>query len=409
MYEDESNKLVIIFTGGIKMYSDLNPTKRILMGPGPSDVHPRVLKAMSTPLLGHLDPEFLEIMNETREMLKEVFQTKNELTIALSGTGSAGMEAALVNMLEPGDKALVCVNGLFAERMIDIVRRCGAEPVVLQAEWGNIVEPEKVREILKKNGNIQLLTIVHAETSTGVRQPLEEISRITKEVGALFVVDAVTSLAGIPLEVDNWGIDVVYSGTQKCLSCPPGLSPVSFSKNATEAISKRSTPIRSWYLDVQMLQSYWGKERFYHHTAPINMIYALREALRLVLEEGLEKRFERHQLHSRALVAGLEAMGLEMVAPAQYRLPELNAVFIPEGIDDVMVRRALLDEYGIEIGGGLGKFKGRAWRIGLMGYSCSKANVMLFLAALENILKNMGYKISEHGISAADEVYDKKA
>jgi alanine-glyoxylate transaminase / serine-glyoxylate transaminase / serine-pyruvate transaminase len=390
------------------MYSDLNPTKRILMGPGPSDVHPRVLKAMSTPLLGHLDPEFLEIMNETREMLKEVFQTKNELTIALSGTGSAGMEAALVNMLEPGDKALICINGLFAERMADIVKRCGAEPVLLQAEWGNIVEPQQVKEILKENGNIKLLAIVHAETSTGVRQPLEEISELAKDAGALFVVDAVTSLAGIPLEVDNWGIDVVYSGTQKCLSCPPGLAPVSFSETAIKAISRRNTPIRSWYLDVQMLQSYWGKERFYHHTAPINMIYALREALRLVLEEGLKERFDRHQLHSRALVAGLEAMGLKMVAPAQYRLPELNAVYIPEGIDDATVRKTLLNEYGIEIGGGLGKFKGKAWRIGLMGYSCSRGNVMLFLSALENILKNMGYKVSEHGISAANEVYNKE-
>ncbi len=390
------------------MYSDLNPSKRILMGPGPSDVHPRVLKAMSTPLLGHLDPEFLEIMNETRQMLKEVFQTKNELTIALSGTGSAGMEAALVNMLEPGDKALICINGLFAERMADIAKRCGAEPVLLQAEWGNIVEPQQVKKALEENGNIKLLAIVHAETSTGVRQPLEEISRLAKEAGALFVVDAVTSLAGIPLEVDNWGIDVVYSGTQKCLSCPPGLSPVSFSETATKAIARRNTAIRSWYLDVQMLQSYWGKERFYHHTAPINMIYALREALRLVLEEGLKERFDRHQLHSRALVAGLEAMDLKMVAPAKYRLPELNAVYIPEGIDDATVRKALLNEYGIEIGGGLGKFKGKAWRIGLMGYSCSKANVMLFLAALENILKNMGYKVSEHGISAANEVYNKE-
>jgi alanine-glyoxylate transaminase/serine-glyoxylate transaminase/serine-pyruvate transaminase len=339
-------------------------------------------------------------------MLREVFQTKNELTIALSGTGSAGMEAALVNLLDPGDKALVCINGLFAERMADIVKRCGADPVLLQAEWGNIVDPLQVKEALKKNANIKLLAIVHAETSTGVRQPLEEISQLAKEAGALFVVDAVTSLAGIPLEVDNWGIDVVYSGTQKCLSCPPGLAPVSFGEKATKAIARRTTPITSWYLDVQMLQSYWGKERFYHHTAPINMVYALREALRLVLEEGLKERFARHQLHSSALVAGLEAMGLKMVAPAQYRLPELNAVYIPEGIDDAAVRKALLNEYGIEIGGGLGKFKGKAWRIGLMGYSCSKANVIVFLSALENILKNMGYKINEHGIAAANEVYN---
>jgi len=387
------------------MYSDLNPGKRVLMGPGPSDVHPRVLKAMSTPLVGHLDPDFLTIMNETREMLREVFQTKNELTIALSGTGSAGMEASLVNLLEPGDKAVVCINGLFAERMADIVKRCGAEPIIVQADWGNIVESEQVKEVFEKNTKIKLLAIVHAETSTGVRQPLEEISRLTKDSGALFVVDAVTSLAGISVEPDNWKIDAIYSGTQKCLSCPPGLSPVSFSEEATQSIAKRTNPIRSWYLDMQMLQSYWGKERFYHHTAPINMVYALREALRLVLEEGLEKRFQRHQLHSKALVEGLEAMGLKMVAPAQYRLPELNAVYIPEGIDDGVVRKALLNEYGIEIGGGLGKFKGKAWRIGLMGYSCSKANVMLFLSALESILQNNGYNVPEHGILAAAEVY----
>lgn len=390
------------------MYADLNPGKRVLMGPGPSDVHPRVLKAMSTPLVGHLDPDFLTIMNETREMLKEVFRTKNELTIALSGTGSAGMEACLVNLLEPDDKAVVCINGLFAERMADIVKRCGAEPVIIQAEWGNIVEPEEVKKVLEKTGRVKLLAIVHAETSTGVRQPLEEISRLTKEAGALFVVDAVTSLAGIPVETDKWEVDAIYSGSQKCLSCPPGLAPVSFSDTAIQSIAQRTSPIRSWYLDMQMLQSYWGKERFYHHTAPINMVYALREALRLVLEEGLEERFRRHQLYSKALVAGLEAMGLKMIAPLEYRLPELNAVYIPEGIDDVTIRKALLNEYGIEIGGGLGKFKGKAWRIGLMGYSCSKANVILFLSALENILHTWGYKISEHGALAANEIYKNK-
>jgi len=389
----------------MKNYTDLNPGKRILMGPGPSDVHPRVLKAMATPLVGHLDPDFLEIMNETREMLREVFKTSNEMTIALSGTGSAGMEACLVNLLEPGDKAIVCINGLFAERMADIVKRCGAEPIIVEGEWGNIIEPEQVQKSLANSCKVKLVAIVHAETSTGVRQPLEEISRLTKEAGALFVVDAVTSLAGIPVETDKWQIDAIYSGTQKCLSCPPGMSPVSFSANALESIAGRNTPIQSWYLDIQMLGSYWGKERFYHHTAPISMAYALREALRLVLEEGLEQRFERHHLHSKALVAGLEAMGLQMVAPLTYRLPELNSVYIPEGIDDLMVRRTLLQNYGIEIGGGLGKFKGKAWRIGLMGYSCSRDNVMLLLAALENILQSQGYKISEHGILAAQEVY----
>ncbi len=386
-------------------YKDLNPGKRILMGPGPSDVHPRVLKAMSTPLVGHLDPDFLTIMNETKVMLKEIFQTENEFTIALSGTGSAGMEACLVNLLEPGDKAIVCVNGLFGERMVEIVKRCQAEPIMVESEWGTIIKPEQVKEVLKRTGKIKLIAIVHAETSTGVCQPLEEISLLAKEADALFVVDTVTSLAGIPVKVDEWQIDATYSGTLKCLSCPPGLSPVSFSENAFSIINDRKHKIQSWYLDVQLLRNYWGKERFYHHTAPISMGYALREALRLVLEEGLENRFARHKLHSKALVAGLEAMGLKMLVSASYRLPELNAVYIPEGINDATVRSTLLNGYGIEIGGGLGKFKGKVWRIGLMGYSSKKENVMLFLSALEDILINLGYKTNERGIFAAADVY----
>jgi len=386
-------------------YKDLNPGKRILMGPGPSDVHPRVLKAMSTPLVGHLDPDFLTIMNETKVMLKEIFQTENEFTIALSGTGSAGMEACLVNLLEPGDKAIVCVNGLFGERMVEIVKRCQAEPIMVESEWGTIIKPEQVKEVLKRTGKIKLIAIVHAETSTGVCQPLEEISLLAKEADALFVVDTVTSLAGIPVKVDEWQIDATYSGTQKCLSCPPGLSPVSFSENAFSIINDRKHKIQSWYLDVQLLRNYWGKERFYHHTAPISMGYALREALRLVLEEGLENRFARHKLHSKALVAGLEAMGLKMLVSARYRLPELNAVYIPEGINDATVRSTLLNGYGIEIGGGLGKFKGKVWRIGLMGNTSKKENVMLFLSALEDILTYLGYKTDERGIFAAADVY----
>ena len=386
-------------------YKDLDPGKRILMGPGPSDVHPRVLKAMSTPLVGHLDPDFLTIMNETKVMLKEIFQTENEFTIALSGTGSAGMEACLVNLLEPGDKAIVCVNGLFGERMVEIVKRCQAEPIIVGSEWGTIINSEQVKKTLKKVGKVKLIAIVHAETSTGVCQPLEEISLLAKEADALFVVDTVTSLAGIPVKVDEWQIDATYSGTQKCLSCPPGLSPVSFNENAFSIINDRKHKIQSWYLDVQLLRDYWGKERFYHHTAPISMGYALREALRLVLEEGLENRFARHKLHSKALVAGLEAMGLKMLVSASYRLPELNAVYIPEGINDATVRRALLNEYGIEIGGGLGKFKGKVWRIGLMGYTSKKENVMLFLSALEDILTYLGYKTNERGIIAAADIY----
>jgi alanine-glyoxylate transaminase/serine-glyoxylate transaminase/serine-pyruvate transaminase len=390
-------------------YKDLDPGKRVLMGPGPSDVHPRVLKAMSTPLIGHLDPDFLTIMNETKIMLQEVFQTKNEFTIALSGTGSAGMEACLVNLLEPGDKALVCVNGLFSERMVEIVKRCQAEPIMVESEWGIIVKPEQVEEALKKAGKVKLIAVVHAETSTGACQPLEEISALAQKSGALFVVDTVTSLGGIPVKVDEWQIDATYSGTQKCLSCPPGLSPVSFSERAFSVINDRKYKIQSWYLDVQLLRNYWGKERFYHHTAPISMVYALRESLRLVLEEGLENCFSRHQLHSKALVAGLEAMGLKMVVSTSYRLPELNAVYIPEGINDAIVRSALLNEYGIEIGGGLGKFKGKVWRVGLMGYSSKKANVMLFLSALEDILTYLGYKTNERGIIAAADVYRKES
>jgi alanine-glyoxylate transaminase/serine-glyoxylate transaminase/serine-pyruvate transaminase len=390
-------------------YKDLNPGKRVLMGPGPSDVHPRVLKAMATPLVGHLDPDFLTIMNETKVMLKEIFQTENEFTIALSGTGSAGMEACLVNLLEPGDKAIVCVNGLFSERMVEIVKRCQAEPIIVGSEWGTIVEPEQVEKILKKAGKVKLIAIVHAETSTGVCQPLEEISLLAKEADALFVVDTVTSLAGIPVKVDEWQIDATYSGTQKCLSCPPGLSPVSFNENAFSIINDRKHKIQSWYLDVKLLRDYWGKERFYHHTAPISMVYALREALRLVLQEGLENRFARHKLHSKALVAGLEAMGLKMLVSASYRLPELNAVYIPREIDDLTVRRALLNEYGIEIGGGLGKFKGKVWRIGLMGYTSKKENVMLFLSALEDILTYLGYKTNERGIIAATDIYRKQS
>jgi len=386
-------------------YKDLNPGKRILMGPGPSDVHPRVLKAMSTPLVGHLDPDFLDIMNETKEMLKQVFQTDNEFTIPLSGTGSAGMEACLVNLLEPGDKAIVCVNGLFCERMVEIVKRCQAEPIIVAAEWGTIIQPEQVEKALKEAGKVKLIATVHAETSTGACQPLEEISALAKKAGTLFVVDAVTSLGGIPVKVDQWQIDAIYSGTQKCLSCPPGLSPVSFSENAFSVINNRQHAIQSWYLDVQLLRNYWGKERFYHHTAPISMIYALRESLRLVLEEGLENCFSRHKLHSKALVAGLEAMGLQMVVSADYCLPELNAVYIPKEIDDLMVRKALLNEYGIEIGGGLGKFKGKVWRIGLMGYTSKKENVMLFLSALEDILTYLGFKINERGIIAAADIY----
>jgi len=389
-----------------KNYKQLNPSTRVLLGPGPSNVHPRVLKAMSTPLVGHLDPDFLEVMNETMELLRCVFQTRNELTIPMSGTGSAGMETLFVNLLEPGDKAVVCINGLFGQRMADIVERCGAELVTVEGEWGRIIEPDQVEEALKKAGGAKIVAIVHAETSTGVRQPLEEISKIAKKYDALFLVDTVTSLGGMEVKVDEWGIDASYSGTQKCLSCPPGLSPVTFSERAREVIKKRKTKVQSWYLDLSMIQNYWGKERFYHHTAPISMNYALREALMLIHEEGLEARFARHERNSKALTAGLEAMGLEMIAQEGYRLPSLHAVKIPEGIDDAKTRKMLLEEFNIEIGGGLGDFKGKAWRIGLMGYSSTKNNVFLVLSALEAVLKAQGYKVEEGaGVKAAQEAY----
>lgn len=388
-----------------KTYSELNPSQRILLGPGPSNCHPRVLKAMATPLVGHLDPDFLDVMNDVMELLREVFQTKNQLTIPMSGTGSAGMETTFVNLLEPGDKAVVCINGLFGQRMADIVERCGAEVIKVEGEWGDIIKPEQVESALKGSG-AKLVGIVHAETSTGVRQPLEDIAKIAHENGALILVDTVTSLGGLEVKIDEWGIDAAYSGTQKCLSCPPGLSPVTFNEKAREVIRNRKTKVQSWYLDLTMIENYWGQERFYHHTAPITMNYALREALRLIHEEGLQQRFARHQKNSDAFVAGIEAMGLSMLPPKEYRLPSLNAVKIPDGVDDLKVRKMLLDKFNIEIGGGLGVLKGKIWRVGLMGYSSSQRNVMLLLAALETALKAQGYSVKEGaGIAAAAEVY----
>jgi alanine-glyoxylate transaminase/serine-glyoxylate transaminase/serine-pyruvate transaminase len=366
---------------------ELNPTARILMGPGPSDIHPQVLKAMATPMIGHLDPQFIEIMDGVMEMLRKLFRTKNQLTFAVSATGSAGMETCLVNLLEPGDEALICVHGVFGNRMCDIVERCGAKLIRVDAPWGNPMEPEKVQKALE-SCKPKLVAIVHAETSTGVLQPLEEISNIVHDAGALFLVDTVTSLGGTDVRVDDWGIDAVYSGTQKCISAPPGLSPVSFSTQAEEVLEKRKTKVQSWYLDLSMVRKYWsGAKRAYHHTAPISMNYALYEALRLILEEGLETRFKRHRKNHELLRDGLEAMGFEYIPAPEYRLPMLNAVKIPPGYDDAEVRGRLLNEYNIEIGGGLGDFAGKAWRIGLMGYSCTENHVHMLLAALQRIMK----------------------
>ncbi len=389
----------------IKQFRDIDPGQRILMGPGPSDVPPRVLQALSAPCIGHLDPTFLAIMNETQALLRHLFQTENELTIAVSGTGSAGMEACFVNLVEPGDEVVVCVNGVFGTRMCDIVGRLGGKLIRVDAPWGKTVDPNEVRKAVKGKSP-KVLAIVHAETSTGVCQPLEEIKTIAKDAGALFLVDMVTSLGGMEVALDKMGIDAAYSGTQKCISCPPGLSPVSFSPAAMDVLKNRKIPVASWYLDMSMVSSYWGNERKYHHTAPINMNYALREALRLIAEEGLEARFARHLLNHRALVAGVEAMGLSMLVAEGERLPMLNTISIPDGADDLKVRKALLDDFGMEIGGGLGDLAGKVWRVGLMGHASRRRNVVLFLSALETILKAQGASITPgKALDAAAAVY----
>lgn len=372
--------------------SDFNPldtAERILMGPGPSCVHPRVYRALAAPLVGHLDPQFLEIMEDNKTLLQEVFQTRNRLTIPISGTGSAGMETCLVNSIEPGDRVLICINGVFGQRMLDVAQRCGARVETIQAPWGEPIPAERVRSTLAKSA-FKIVGIVHAETSTGVLQPLEDISKLVRDHGALFLVDTVTSLGGMEVAVDAWGIDLCYSGTQKCLSCPPGLAPVTLSDRAVEALRHRTAKVQSWYLDLSMLEKYWGNERVYHHTAPVPMNYALRESLLLIHEEGLQARWKRHLENHRALVRGIEAMGLEMAVAAEFRLPSLNTVRIPEGVDDARVRGFLLQHFNLEIGGGLGDFKGKVWRIGLMGHSCTRQNVVLLLTALETALVTQG-------------------
>lgn len=358
--------------------------QRILLGPGPSDVPPSVLLAMARPTIGHLDPAFLRLMDEVRARLKKVFRTESDMTLAVSGTGSAGMEAALVNLIEPGDRVLVGINGVFGNRLADVARRCGGEVATVEAPWGRIIPPDEIRAAVDQH-RPALVALVHAETSTGVHQPVEGIADRVHEHGGLLVLDCVTSLGGAPVEIDAWGVDAAYSGTQKCLSCPPGLSPVTFSARAVERIERRATPVQSWYLDLTMVRNYWNAKRAYHHTAPINMLYALHEALGLVLDEGLEARFARHRAAHDRLVAGLDALGIELVSQEGYRLPMLNAVSIPAGVDDAAGRRQLLDVYGIEIGGGLGDLAGKAWRIGLMGHAARTANVDLLLAALRTL------------------------
>jgi alanine-glyoxylate transaminase/serine-glyoxylate transaminase/serine-pyruvate transaminase len=375
------------------------------MGPGPSDVHPRVLTAMATPLIGHLDPQFLVIMNETQDMLRQVFRTKNALTFPVSGTGMAGMEACVVNLIEPGDRMLVCVNGVFGQRMLDVAQRAGAAATTIERPMGQVFDLEQIREAVQ-NLRPKVVGIVHAETSTGAWQPIAGLGDICHAAGALLLIDTVTSLGGIQVEIDDWGVDAVYSGTQKCLSCPPGLSPVSFSARAVEMIQRRKTKVQSWYLDMTMVMRYWAEERFYHHTAPITMIYALREALRIVLEEGLEARWARHMKNHLALKAGLAALGIRTLAAEGHQLPQLNAISIPAGADDAQTRKQLLNDFGLEIGGGLGDFKGKAWRVGLMGYNARPDNVYLLLCGLERTLQVQGLKIKPGAsIATANQVY----
>ena len=387
-----------------KSYELFQPPKRILLGPGPSPVDDRILSAMAAPVLGHLDPLFLQCMDDVQSLLRYVFETENRVTIPISATGSAGMEAALVNVIEPGDEVVVCIHGVFGERMRDIVERSGAKAIVVEAKWGEAIDPGKIESALKSSSRPRALSIVHAETSTGVLQDLSGLAEMAHEHGALLIVDAVTSLGGHPVGIDRNGIDICYSGTQKCLGAPPGLSPITFNERALDRIRSRKSKVQSWYLDITMVERYWGDDRTYHHTAPISMNYALREALRLVYEEGLEPRWRRHELNHRALVAGVEAMGLSMAVAADNRLWSLNAVSVPEGVDDARVRTRLLDE-NIEIGGGLGPLKGKIWRIGLMGSGSTRENVLLVLDALHRALNAEGYECAA-GVAAAEGQYD---
>jgi len=356
------------------------------MGPGPSDVHPRVLDAMARPTVGHLDPQFLGVLNDIRERLQAVFQTKNELTLAVSGTGSAGMETCVVNLIEPGDKMLVCIAGVFGQRMTDVARRAGATVTTIDVPWGQVFTAEQVQAAISQSGPFKVVGIVNAETSTGAAQPIPEISKVVHDAGSLLLVDTVTSLGGMEVDVDGWQIDACYSGTQKCLSCPPGLSPVTFSPAAVAAMDARQTKVQSWYLDMSLVRQYWGTERLYHHTAPINMNYALHEALRLVLDEGLQARWQRHARVHESLKSELESLGLRYLADPAHQLPMLNAVATPEGVDEGAVRKRLLDEYDLEIGGGLGEHKGKAWRIGLMGESATPRHVEALVSALKTLL-----------------------
>lgn len=368
-------------------FDELKPPERILMGPGPSNIPYRVYRALTTPILSHLDHEFMKIMDEVCAMLRIVFKTANKLTIPISGTGSAGMETSFVNILDVGDKAVIGINGAFGERMADVASRCGANVIRIDGEWGDIIDPNRIIDTLKKHPDAKVFAIVHAETSTGAKQPLEDIGKFLKNTETLFLVDAVTSLGGCELNVDEWGIDICYSGTQKCLSVPPGLAPITLSEKAVHVMHLKRSKVQSWYLDLNMIERYWGEERFYHHTAPISMLFALREGLRIIIEEGLEERFKRHQILGDYLKSRIMELGWRLFARDGHRLPMLTSVVLPSGFNDAQKRRKLLDEYGIEVGGGLGNTKGKIWRIGLMGETCRRKNVDTFLSALRDLDK----------------------
>jgi alanine-glyoxylate transaminase/serine-glyoxylate transaminase/serine-pyruvate transaminase len=381
-------------------FKPFQPPKRTLMGPGPSDVSERVLQAMARPTIGHLDPAFVGMMDEVKQLLQYAFQTQNQLTLPVSAPGSAGMEACFVNLVEPGDKVVVCQNGVFGGRMKENVERCGGTAVMVQDAWGAPVDPNKVEQALKEHPDAKVVAFVHAETSTGAQSDAETLVKLAHDHDCLTIVDAVTSLGGTQVKVDEWGIDAIYSGTQKCLSAPPGLSPVSFNERAAEAIRNRKTKVQSWFLDMNLVMGYWGggAKRAYHHTAPVNSLYALHESLLILKEEGLENAWARHQTHHQALKAGLEAMGLSFIVDEPHRLPQLNAVTIPEGVDDAAVRSRLLNDYNLEIGAGLGDLAGKVWRIGLMGHACNADNVAYCLNALDEVLTDLGAPI-ESGVA----------
>ena len=385
-----------------KRISSFHPPQRTLMGPGPTEIHPRVLTTMSQPAIGYLDPIFVEMMEELKALLRYAYQTKNALTFPISGPGSVGMEYCFVNLVRPGDKVVVCRNGVFGGRMIENVERCGGVPIVVEDKWGEPADPQKLEDALRKNRDVRLVAFVHAETSTGVLSDARTLIDIAHRHDALTIMDAVTSLGGSPVLVDEWSVDAIYSASQKCLSCTPGLSPVSFSDRVVEYVKARKDKIHSWFMDMNLLLGYWGATtRTYHHTAPTNSLFALHEALLLIREEGLENCWARHQRHHIALKAGLEAMGLKFLVKEQYQIPQMNAVVCPEGVNEAEVRKTLLGEFGLEIGAGLGPLAGKIWRFGLMGYSCRPDNVMLCLSALGSVLDDMGYPVHVGDAEAA--------